>query len=494
MHKTSTVTKSPAKLVVLGSASSARNLEPPKVVLRDRRSLCEGLRPSDEKSNIKYYTLCKKIKNVEINPPSDHVSKLQPLYEDLAQYFSRSYTYDTKHHIGFKDGASFDYIPTEIKTHIPSLFNRVQYEFVTLGKMDKVHQQLTSEQALLAEKFGKMAVMPSSGRNIKLCIATDTSTTQEHSEILYLVNSWFCFLEKHVRPNCSKTLTVYLYFTDCTKTLPHRAEKKPIELTQNNVNTGFTRACELDNEIYIFRREEWFKVLIHESIHAMGVDFSWYTDQSPIESILKKEFTGVKIAEWNVSECYTEMWAEIMNVLIQVFLVTKKQNFSSVKDIVYNALYYESCWSHIQCSKILQYYGITYQELISNKVVYQETETSVFSYYVLKCLLMCNIGLFIDWCGCGIRSRAEDNHAYSEGRRRSPDEYEIHRFSKKNDAVDLFSHIFDDETVIQKNMISFGKFLVQLSRDNHHSQQLNKIQHVNIDLGDSLRMSLWSRD
>jgi len=492
MHKTSTVTKSPAKLVVLGSASGARNLEPPKVVLRDRRSLCEGLRPSDEKSNIKYYTLCKKIKNVEINPPSDHVSKLQPLYEDLAQYFSRSYTYDTKHHIGFKDGASFDYIPTEIKTYIPSLSNRVQYEFVTLGKMDKVHQQLTSEQALLAEKFGKMAVMPSSGRNIKLCIATDTSTTQEHSEILYLVNSWFCFLEKHVRPNCSKTLTVYLYFTDCTKTLPHRAEKKPIELTQNNVNTGFTRACELDNEIYIFRREEWFKVLIHESIHAMGVDFSWYTDQSPIESILKKEFTGVKIAEWNVSECYTEMWAEIMNVLIQVFLVTKKQNFSSVKDIVYNALYYESCWSHIQCSKILQYYGITYQELISNKVVYQETETSVFSYYVLKCLLMCNIGLFIDWCGCGIRSRAEDNHAYSEGRRRSPDEYEIHRFSKKNDAVDLFSHIFDDETVIQKNMISFGKFLVQLSRDNQHSQQLNKIQHMNIDLGDSLRMSLWS--
>ena len=26
--------------------------------------------------------------------------------------------------------------------------------------------------------------------------------------------------------------------------------------------------------------------------------------------------------------------------------------------------------------------------------------------------------------GCGIRSRAEDNHAYSEGRRRSPEEYE----------------------------------------------------------------------
>jgi len=30
----------------------------------------------------------------------------------------------------------------------------------------------------------------------------------------------------------------------------------------------------------------------------------------------------------------------------------------------------------------------------------------------------------IDTCGCGIRSKAEDNHAYSEGLRRSPEEYD----------------------------------------------------------------------
>jgi len=41
-------------------------------------------------------------------------------------------------------------------------------------------------------------------------------------------------------------------------------------------------------------------------------------------------------------------------------------------------------------------------------------------------------------------------------------------------------------------MISFGEFLVQLSQDNKHSQQLNSLQNMKIDLGDSLRMSLWS--
>ena len=433
------------------------------------------LRSSKFSSNpIKYYLLCKKIKRDEINKPSLNVSKLQPMYEDLAQWFSRSDVVIKSKTMSFKDGVSFDHIPSEIQTHIPSLSNRVQYEFDTLGQMDKVHQQLTSKGASHPEKLGQRASTPSSqrastpsgGRNIKLCIASKTSQ-QEHSEIISLVYSWFCFLEQYVRKDCSKTLTIYLYLTDCTKKLPQVVnDQSPIELSQNNVNSGFTMACKLNNEIYIFRREEWFKVLLHESMHAMGVDFSWYKNQKPIESILQKEFTGVQIAEWNISECYTEIWAEIINVLIQVYLVTKKKSFNHVKQIIYNALYYESCWSHIQCCKVLKYYGITYQELLSKPVVYQETKTSVFSYYVLKCLLICNIGLFIDWCDS--------------------------RRTQKTDTVDMFSHIFDDETIVQQNMIYFGEFLVQLSQDRRHSQQLNSFQHMKIDLGDSLRMSLWS--
>ena len=420
---------------------------------------------------IKYYLLCKKIKHIVGKPETFvDVSKLQPMYEDLAQWFSRSDVVIKSKTMSFKDGVSFDYIPSEIQTHIPSLSNRVQYEFDTLGQMDKVHQQLTSKGASHPEKLGQRAWTPSGGRNIKLCIASNTSQ-QEHSEIISLVYSWLCFLEQHVRKDCSKTLTIYLYLTDCTKKLPEKNTNiKPTELSQNNVNSGFTMACKLNNEIYIFRREEWFKVLLHESMHAMGVDFSWYKNQKPIESILQKKFTGVQIAEWNISECYTEIWAEIINVLIQVYLVTKKQSFYHVKQIVYTALYYESCWSHIQCCKVLKYYGITYQELLSNTntTVYQETKTSVFSYYVLKCLLICNIGLFIDWCAA---QRLSD---------------------KKNDTAYLFSYIFDNETIVLQNMISFGEFLVQLSQDNKHLQQLNSLQHMKIDLGDSLRMSLWS--
>ena len=37
--------------------------------------------------------------------------------------------------------------------------------------------------------------------------------------------------------------------------------------------------------------------------------------------------------------------------------------------------------------------------------------------------------------GCGIRSRVEDNHAYSEGRRRRPEEYETNYITAKNRKV-----------------------------------------------------------
>ena len=45
-------------------------------------------------------------------------------------------------------------------------------------------------------------------------------------------------------------------------------------LVQSHVNSGYTYTCKENNEIVIYREEEWLKVLIHESFHAYGLDFS----------------------------------------------------------------------------------------------------------------------------------------------------------------------------------------------------------------------------
>ena len=45
-------------------------------------------------------------------------------------------------------------------------------------------------------------------------------------------------------------------------------------LNSSHVNTAFTRTCPKKSEIVVFRKEEWFKVFIHESFHNFGLDFS----------------------------------------------------------------------------------------------------------------------------------------------------------------------------------------------------------------------------
>jgi hypothetical protein len=189
----------------------------------------------------------------------------------------------------------------------------------------------------------------------------------------------------------------------------------------------------------------------------MGIDFAWYKNQSPIENILRKEFTGVQTTQWNIMECYTEVWAEICNILVQVFRITKKPKFAQIQSIVQTALMYESCWSRIQCGKVLQHYGIKYQELKGDVKVYQETDTSVFTYYVLKSILMTYLDLFLDWC-----SQASPNNPI------------------------LFTKIFDDEKTIESRMISFGNFLVQMSGEMDYNLTKKNVFSMN-----SMRMSLW---
>ena len=48
-------------------------------------------------------------------------------------------------------------------------------------------------------------------------------------------------------------------------------------LDQDNCNTAVTYACAIKGECLIYRKEEWFKVLIHETMHALCLDFSGFT-------------------------------------------------------------------------------------------------------------------------------------------------------------------------------------------------------------------------
>jgi len=111
-------------------------------------------------------------------------------------------------------------------------------------------------------------------RNIKLhfIIPSNSYHTIKINTSIRLVYIWFYFISQYTsNPKCASSLDIYLNMINHNKVLPI-ITGEPIE--QINANTAFTWACVENSTIQIFREEEWFKVLIHESFHTFGLDFS----------------------------------------------------------------------------------------------------------------------------------------------------------------------------------------------------------------------------
>ena len=186
---------------------------------------------------------------------------------------------------------------------------------------------------------------------------------------------------------CSPQLTVYLYLTKKSKKMP---EMYGGVIDEINANTGFTMACpSVPNSIYIYRREEWFKVFIHETIHSFGVDFALMPEEKVNQDIFK--MFGVR-CDLRLYEAYTETWAEIINAIFVCM--------TPPLELVENALNNERMFSLFQKTKVLSHQQIKYRELCMaqpSRKKYSE-RTHVFSYFIIKSILMFHYNDFIEWC------------------------------------------------------------------------------------------------
>jgi hypothetical protein len=172
-----------------------------------------------------------------------------------------------------------------------------------------------------------------------------------------------------------------------------------------HANTAFTFACPTaSNEIYIFRNEEWFKVFIHESFHCFGLDFSTLSEA---EKETEKKMFSIFPVKCNLRlyETYTETWGEIINtIFISVNTYScneNKINMNKLSKTIENHLYNEQMFSLFQCSKVLHYLNIKYRELYEKKDHAHETyreKTHIFSYYILKSIVIFYYNDFIEWC------------------------------------------------------------------------------------------------
>jgi len=255
-----------------------------------------------------------------------------------------------------------------------------------LGNSSGFYQQF--HVFIAKRRFTIHIYLPSGNSNSR-----DDNVVEFFQDCIRKIYLWLRFITPHIRNRCSLKTTFFLLFTHFKKNLPEHNEP----FTFKHVNSALTTSCIPESSVYIFRYEEWFKVLIHESFHCFGLDFSHY-DNSEVEAKIVKTFKVVNNNGVRVYEAYCEIWADVLNIVFVSFSNTKdKRCFMKVFE---NLLNKELSFTAFQCSKILNHIGISYDDLIDIKcktIKYKET-ANIISYYFLKFIIFLNLRKFDSWC------------------------------------------------------------------------------------------------
>jgi hypothetical protein len=259
---------------------------------------------------------------------------------------------------------------------------------------------------------------------------------------------------------CSEKLDVYFYMTPFKKERPRHSDDV---LSAIHVNTGLTRNCETHGEIIVYRIEEWFKVLIHESMHNFNMDFI-DLDLREANQRLRQTFC-IPHEDILLFESYTEAWARIINVMFDIYFRKEATADSRAHFIrsVREKLTKNAVFHVYQLVKVLDIMKLKYAEITSENMDvcrkrYKE-DTNVYAYYILGGIISAYALPFICWC-C-------DNNQ----RRGSRGGIRAIRFSRSNENlsgfVDFICRAARDPVLL--NMISF----IESSSSSSSSRRMN---------------------
>jgi len=192
--------------------------------------------------------------------------------------------------------------------------------------------------------------------------------------------------------HCSKVLKLYIYMTGQTKVFPENGV-----LGIPHVNAGFTYSCAPSNEIHVYRREEWFKVVIHETFHSLHLDFSSMNDA--ISNNIIYDMIPIRL-DLRLYETYTDCWGDIIHTCFIAggsFIRFKKM------------IEIERCFAIYQCARVLHHYRLSYRDLLQGSLSYKE-ESPIMSYYIIKSCFHFFLDDFLHWCSITNRGSLQFRH------------------------------------------------------------------------------------
>lgn len=232
------------------------------------------------------------------------------------------------------------------------------------------------------------------GKEITIYITEETYNIEEYNECIKRMLILFSTYLKYSTRKCSNKLSIFLFFSKLKKSLPEYGE----QMERHNLNNAYTYPCSSDSELIIYRKEEWFKVFCHESIHNLGLDFS-VTDDTVSKDLILQIFP-IK-SNVRLYEAYTETWAKIMNCIFSS-TYEYNDNFDEFINRFNYLICKERVFAILQTVKILNYMGLKYQDLYdtnsANRDQLYYEKTYLISYFVINAILLNNYQEFINWC------------------------------------------------------------------------------------------------
>ncbi len=277
-------------------------------------------------------------------------------------------------------------------------------------------------------------------------------TLAKIQNMICLITTWFYFVNDFVENGCSDIIDIYLYLIPNKKRLPEHGDSIDME----DVNTAFTTTCRVNTNVHIFREEEWFRALIHESFHNLGLDFIRmdnaviYAEQARIASVFKTTMPDIRLYE-----TYCEMWAEVLNLLFYVHL--KTQSLSNKRNLwkteFLRLMAFEQSFAILQCVKLLDHNRIDDYISLPTKGDQYKEETNGFSYYILKCILSVHLDSFLDFCSTQFagdeyslqfRRTSKNLHKYTDVM------LENHMSSKMTQGTQFMVNIIDKKSLSGK--------------------------------------------
>ena len=269
-------------------------------------------------------------------------------------------------------------LPENILENLLRIEKDIYSEFTSLEVIDEIETLM---------KYKIIYTVTYKNININLTVFNSSSTfPKKDLEIILKRTIFMAELKQKQNNNNSVTINMVIIMS--------RKKKKIImdgkTLGPNEINSGVSTysSNKNDTKVVIYRKEELNKLIIHELLHNLRLDFI-YIDYNQFHRIVN--------INPNTNITFNESYTEIIACLINSILCSYESGNKKNRKLACQFINYELCFNVFQVSKILVNYGFNHggDFFCKYKDNRYKQNTNVFSYFIIKTSLLLNIDKFL---------------------------------------------------------------------------------------------------